>query len=253
MYSFGNSYGKSCFKENIHLFNRQGEEKSPFYGEITDLNVWTKVLSRIEINQFISCDKQGSGDFLSWKTVHLNLSGLEKVERTFSDVCRKDNVEPNVVYANIVNSQEEHLRFCKSIGSLVATAKNEEELNNMIDIRSFPTDYVFLGFIFNNNAFVDINNHSIITKWDSHKNYTPVGEKPSCLVSDGSEIFGDSCNFAIKPICKAKESFTDFQLRGVCLDSGADTHFIFINSTFLLNYEQNLSIASIYQIMFLCA
>ena len=236
IYNFENSFDKSSFEENIQLFNKQGEEKNPFYGEITDLNVWSKIRSRSEINQFISCDKQGSGDFLSWKSVHLKLNGLDKIERPFSDVCRKDIEEPNVVYTNLVNSQEEHLRFCKSIGSLVATAKNEEQLENLLDTRISSIDHVFLGFIFDADALVDINNHSITTNWDSHKNYTPVGENPSCLVSDGSLIFGDSCNFALKPICKAKESFTDFQLRGVCLDSGADTRFIFINSTFLLGY-----------------
>ena len=60
----------------------------------------------------------------------------EKVEQNFLDVCRKDNEETNVVYANLANSQDEHLKFCNNIGSSVATAKNEEELKNMIDLVS---------------------------------------------------------------------------------------------------------------------
>ena len=243
-YSFENSFGKLNFDANILLFNVLGKEKMPFYGEITDLNVWTKEQSRIEINKFMSCEKQSSGDFLSWKSVDLNLNGVDKVEKNFFDVCRQNYREPIVVYANLAKTQEENIKFCKNIGSSVATAKNEEELKKMNDIFS-KTDrnirtvagYFFLGFIFDVNSFVDINNKSITTNWDQHKNYSSVGKNPTCLVSEaGTVIYGDNCDFATNPMCKAKESLTDFQLRGVCLDSGADTRFIFINSTFLLGY-----------------
>ena len=37
-------------------------------------------------------------------------------------------MSPNVVYANLAKSQEEHLKFCNNIGSSVSTAKNEDDL-----------------------------------------------------------------------------------------------------------------------------
>ena len=242
-YSFKNIFNKSSFDANIFLFNLRGEEKNPFHGEITDLNVWTNGQSNDKIIQFMSCEEQRSGDFLSWENVYLNISGVEKVEQSFLDFCRKDKEEPNVVYANLAKTQVEHLQFCKNIGSFVATAKNEEELKNMIDLFSKTdsrirsvSEYFFLGFIFDIDSFVDINNKSITTNLTLHKDYIP-GEEPKCLIVENQKIIrGDSCNFAMNPICKAKDSLTDFQLRGACEDSGADTHYVFINSTFLLGY-----------------
>ena len=226
-FSLEHSFGKSSFNPNIRLFNVPGADHKPFYGEITDLNVWSTKLSKINIQQFISCENQGSGDFLSWTSAHFNLNGLDTNERNISNVCRKQHKEPIQVYTNPVKSTEEHLKFCNSIGSLVASAKNEEEMKSMAQI-FFKTDmkirwqpeYFFLGYIFDVNAFVDINDKNITINWESHKNYTPVGENPKCMLSNGSVILGDSCDYAINPMCKAKENLIDFQMRGVCLDSG---------------------------------
>ena len=55
--SYSNHFDKWSFKENITLFNmRVGGERRPFYGQITDVNVWGNDLTEIEIKNFISCE-----------------------------------------------------------------------------------------------------------------------------------------------------------------------------------------------------
>ena len=238
--SYLNRYKKSSFNRNITLFNKRGKERNPFYGEITDVNVWKNYLTKIDINHFIACEKPVTGDFLAWNNVILKTNGLEMVEKDFNHVCRNERVHSIAIYSNQVKSQQEYLGFCKKIGSYVATALNEEEFKNIFEIvvkSHIKPNYFFFGIIFKDKVWVDINNNSVTTNWDKHRDYKFVaGVKATCLVSDGGTIYGDSCSFIMNPICKQKETLTSFQLRGVCLNSGADAQYIFINSTFLLGY-----------------
>ena len=242
--SYSNHFDKWNFRENITLFNmRVGGDRRPFYGQITDVNVWGNDLTEMEIKNFISCEKPISGDYLAWDIAILKTYGLDMVEKDFNQVCRNEKVSAIAIYPNQVKSQKDNLQFCKKIGSEVATAHNDEELKKLYDIfsksdiTSDVTEFLFFGIIFTVKGWVDINNNSITTNWDNHRNYKSLeGATATCLVSDGSTIYGEICSFTIYPICKETETFTGFQLRGVCLNSGADTQYIFINSTFLLGY-----------------
>ena len=241
---FLNHFEKSSFKESITLFNVRGKGGQPFYGEITDVNVWKKDLSEIEINNFVSCEKAVFGDFLAWNKVIINkTNGLEMVEKDFKYVCRYERIKSIVLYSNQVKSLDENLGFCKKIGCDVATARNEEEYEEIFDIfsksdiNSDDTAYFFFGIIFDGKAWVDINNNSFTSNWENHSNYKSLeGAEATCLVSDGVTIYGDRCSYTQNPICVENEPLTSFQLRGICLHSGADSQYIFINSTFLLGY-----------------
>ena len=64
---------------NISLLNvhKQKKHSYPYLGSITDVNVWDKALSQVEIGQFSKC--QLEGNYLKWSEASFEVSDNIKV------------------------------------------------------------------------------------------------------------------------------------------------------------------------------
>ena len=85
-----NSYHKRR-SENILLMNLMEEfYRAPHHGAVSDLQVWSRLLDDDEVLQWLQCRSGLVGDFLSWETLQINITGLYTWDREKDDICPKE-------------------------------------------------------------------------------------------------------------------------------------------------------------------
>ena len=181
---------------------------SQMYGEITDVNVWDRILDLSDLRCWSNCSKQLNGTLVNWRS--LSQGNFFNVDPTLSlkqmkenEVCSGKN---SYMYYDIMSdnktfsfppfpSVEYYYQFCSSIGGKVATTSSEEKLQTMIEAVSNPIRKIFLtGYCGNaQNEWLDIN-------YD-----TPFPETLSKLLQDfGSDHSEGKClwynNGAFTPV-----------------------------------------------------
>ena len=229
--------------EDIILLNyKDGEKRNPMHGAITDVNVWDKILTKEEIQNWIDCKDSVGGNFVKWNTSSLNVELLEDVEIDVSSICgnnfKSSQVKHLAGFNFIINSVEEHNKFCRSLGFDVAVAKNNDELKDFHQFQAGEcnAEYFFLGYIKIDGNWVNINDNQPML-WPESLDFQTKTAK--CINSNGTMVFSDTCNFGYCAVCESDEKQRTFQLRGVCLESNIDTFYVFVNTTFILGYTNS--------------
>ena len=239
-------------KENIETYKngdivllnyKDGSKRSPMHGAITDVNVWNKILSKEDIENWTDCKDPGGGNFLNWNNATVNLELLEDIEMDKSSVCgsnlKASKSKQILGFHFKTNSVDEHNNFCQSIGLNVAVTENIEELRKMHQFQKEDcnVEWFFVGYIMDEGNWVNINDNQPMKLALPLEGQTNSAE---CLNSNGTTMYGDACNFGYCAVCETHENQQKtFQLRGVCSNSKVDNFYVFVNATYLLGYTSS--------------
>ena len=121
---------------DILLMNHQAA--SPFHGALTDVNVWSRVLSVEEVEAWAGCRLSSSGGdggrLVSWETASLTTRGvrLGSVER--SSTCYRPEI--SFLISRSEKTFDDTVKFCSGLGGRMATARDEADLTEMLRIFS---------------------------------------------------------------------------------------------------------------------
>ena len=163
---------------------------SPMHGKMTDVNVWSRVLTDEEIHHWEECKNDQGGDLVNWETARFNLTAgiSQTVEDKEKYICFHKT--SGKIYKTIKSKEtfDGSVKYCNTIGALVATADDETTLKQMEE--SFKksctySDQFYTGFTdtIENRKWQNFNNEQELTfsNWAEGfpKNYT----QHDCIMS----------------------------------------------------------------------
>ena len=100
-------------------------------GEVSQVNVWDRVLGSAEMRDLASCRRDFAGNVLDWETSLRNVNGLLIQERNRSELCSsKDLVH---ISLPMKKNFEETITLCQKIGGEIAVATEERKLTEMAE------------------------------------------------------------------------------------------------------------------------
>ena len=113
----------------------------PMHGAITDVNIWSRVLSPSQISDWSLCtNRTFVGDLVDWNTAELNISKLDVVDVDYdwilNNACSLSS-PPTISAFRAQKNIEDTKTFCKNIGGNIAVAKDAETFQLMN--KSFST------------------------------------------------------------------------------------------------------------------
>ena len=123
---------------NGNHYKRNGR---PMQGEMSEVNVWDKILSTAEMRDLASCGQYFPGNVVDWETSITDVNGLLTKERMRSELCSyKDVVH---ISFPMKKNFDDTITFCQKIGGKIAVATDERKLAEMAEAYSAAT--VFLN------------------------------------------------------------------------------------------------------------
>ena len=122
---------ENYFFMNVNFY---GQMISPMTGAFTDVNVWDRMLSEEEEDDWMNCRFQNfekEGNVISWhnSSKHVKLTGLQKVNDSIETICPR-------IFRHLTISDDyfhfmETLNYCNKIGNMAEISNNEraQEVN----------------------------------------------------------------------------------------------------------------------------
>ena len=156
---------------------------SPMHGKMTDVNVWSRVLTDDEIHHWEECQSDQGGDLVNWETARFNLTAgiTQTVEDKEKYICFHKT--SGKIYKTIKSKEtfDGSVKYCNTIGAAVAKAEDANSLKEMEE--SFKksctySDQFYTGFTdrAENRKWQNYNNEQELTftNWADGfpKNYT---------------------------------------------------------------------------------
>ena len=109
------------------MFMNNLEKNSPFFGSMTDINIWNRTLTDDESSGWMNCKtKIDDGNIFNWENSsrNLTLSGV-KIESTIIDnICESNTDKDNLIVTNDRLSFFETYSFCQRFGSMAVVNSN---------------------------------------------------------------------------------------------------------------------------------
>ena len=113
---------------NIVLMNDGAEWGGlPNHGEMTDVNVWRRILTLDEMRQWESCQSEPSmvGDVVRWDTASLNLTlGVSVREADKTEICPTKKGRKTYKAFKSKNTFTEMTKLCRNLGGQIAVAED---------------------------------------------------------------------------------------------------------------------------------
>ena len=227
---------------SVVLMNAMEEEYGlvyPMFGSVSDLQVWSRALSRRTVTLWSSCQLEDPGDLISWHQATLRITDLELVEMEKSKICGEKGQQ--IVAFEEMRTYLGGRSFCISLGGDMAVAENISQLGEMR--KSFLETNCSRGFY---TGFTDRETEGVwrsetsgqeisSIKWRSGQPDDSLGVEDCAFYSvDTGELVDHSCSRTFCPVCSL-DTAAHFQLRGACLNL-ADTLYLMVNSSFFLGY-----------------
>ena len=106
-------------------------------GEVSEVNVWDRVLSSAEMEDLASCRKYLTGNVVDWETSLTEVNGLLIQERNRSELC--SYTELTHISFPTKKNFEDTITFCHKIGGEIAASSEERELLKMAEAYSAST------------------------------------------------------------------------------------------------------------------
>ena len=116
---------------NLLLLNNLHWMPVPTHGAVTDVNIWSGVLSEEEILAWALCEVEVPSPVLSWQKAGLHISRLETLEIERDRICLKQNTEKKLLGFNLMKSFDQMIQFCENLGGRVAVARDLETLGKI--------------------------------------------------------------------------------------------------------------------------
>ena len=135
-----------------------------FYGAITDLQIWKRLLSNKEITDFNDCKMRSGGDVYQWNPDNLSLFGSLTVE----DISREEYCGQSQQTTLVANGKPrkfyETVDFCNDVlNSRIVVGRNEEILRAMgEEIKACEGLELFYS------GYIDVGNQQYLDFYDKH-------------------------------------------------------------------------------------
>ena len=229
--------------------NNGGDQ--PLKGEMSDVNVWDRLLNEEELAAFHQC-KSLEGNVVSWKKAALNIVNLDQSDVEKSQVCFK----PPGRYKSFLNKENYHdsQSFCYKMGGEMAEAKDMETLAEMVSAFTALQGY-------SDRAEEFYSGHSdeeqeglwegaisgdilALNNWvEGHP--TDKTTATDCAVTNSLndwKFWDASCSSKLRPICEFTNDYQRFKLFGLPEEYQIDLDvFYFLNnSTYLEGYLRGI-------------
>ena len=119
---------------NVLLLNNFDWGPVPFHGAVSDVNIWSRVLTEEEILSWSLCERDISGKVLSWEESILNITLVTEETIDRQRMCFKPKTGSKMVGFRIKKSFDETVRFCQSIGGNISVARDQKTVDKIVEI-----------------------------------------------------------------------------------------------------------------------
>ena len=224
--------------------------KSPLCGEVTDLNVWNRILKEEEIEGYHQCEGI-TGNVVSWNLAPLNIVNLETYELHKSKVCSQKAERYNsfLTWENYRGS----LAFCNSLGGDLAVADDQQQLDHMVtaftlagSLRGEESEaqYFYTGHTTGERETGwenDVNGE--LLAWNNWADGYPVSSRDKFRCAQSSSVhswkfLSGACSTELRPICDFRNGYQSFKMFGIPerYQMNLDVYYFMTNSTYLTGY-----------------
>ena len=207
------------------------DSKDPMQGAMTDVKVFSRILSGEEVGDWARCRGQ-PGDILDWRTAQLNISEKIKTKQGHETVGCYQKEPPTFVSFSPPRDYDDTLQFCENIGGEIGVASSSQVFQEMFTANNevCPSKPFYLGYTDRRKegTFIDSVSGAPLG-WENWRPGEPNnwGGDENCMATHPLGLgFNDiSCNVNYCPLCQLKFRKQKFQLRGVCNEMSAMDRF----------------------------
>ena len=107
--------------------------KYSVFGAMTDVNIWDRLMTQSEVEQWSRCELGAGGNMLDWNTAQWEAVGLQEEEVDIEKVCRKELMKKHLMVLQEKKTFDEAVKRCRVMGGEVAVGSNKQTLQEMID------------------------------------------------------------------------------------------------------------------------
>ena len=223
---------------NIMLMN-------PSHGSITDLQIWGRSLSSKEQEDWALCRRRLPGDLLDWEEAKLQVTSMNISElRERNETCFRKREDVYLGFSSKKNF-DDMKKFCRDIGGNIAVGKDQktlEEIREAFDCES-SVDWFYSGLtdLDDDRRWEEDGTGEEVVVGGQWAPGQPQDGRPKydCAVYNTSTglLASSLCSQLSCPVCHLPTSHhAVFVLRGVCLNSSVDSHFVMKSSREFLGY-----------------
>ena len=239
------------------------EASQVYSGEITELNMWSDMLTQNKISLMASCRSFEKGNIVAWERNNFRIHKVadQGVTKNYNLMCQP--IKKHIIFPKAVTLKDAEI-LCHVHGGRIATPTSEEENDQMIEIvkkhkekcldLSNPLQQkrsLWLGMKQINNTFYKMNFNTIIgtptyTRWDQ---YTPFYPNLGCAFMQEDGYWGfrdkDTCNkLELCTVCVFDE-IPIFTLKGLHKNiTGFDmNYFMVTNATNQIEYYDGATLS----------
>ena len=122
--------------KNIKLLN-SFELKNPGHGSLTELTVWSRVLSEREVTDWATCGTVSGQTVVDWDTAELEVKGLQVEEVDRAEICsdlKKRAGEAELLVFDESRTFDGILSFCASLGGQMAVSRDNSSFLRMMKL-----------------------------------------------------------------------------------------------------------------------
>ena len=69
----------------------------PQFGAMSDVNIWNRSLSQVEVERWSRCELETGGNLLDWDTARLDTQGLRQTQVDKSVVCQRKQYDTRLM------------------------------------------------------------------------------------------------------------------------------------------------------------
>ena len=122
--------------KNIRLLNNF-ELKNPGHGSLTELTVWSRVLSEREVTDWSTCGSVSGETVVDWDTAELEVKGLQVEEVDRAEICselKRAGQAELLVFDDESRTFDGILSFCASLGGQMAVSRDNSTNRRMVKL-----------------------------------------------------------------------------------------------------------------------
>ena len=217
-----------------------------FFGQMTDLNIWSRAFTEKEVAYWTNCMMDIEGDLLNWMAVNWTKYNISSDVVSRKEVCI-GNRRMHIVSSSSKKDMDETIKFCEeAFGGQIAVADNNITLQDMVrSIKKIGKKNCGVNFF---TGFTDRAKEgkfkNVITGenmyWAPWHETQPnnLGEEDCTdYRTDTRGLYDINCNVVYCPVCKVME-LTTFELSGVEIGSRIDKMYLLLNSNEFLGFSE---------------
>ena len=178
------NFGKT--EENLGFMGWKRMDRFMYsvFGEMTDINIWDRVLAPHEVRDWEECRNNVGGNKVDWRTATWVAVGLEEVVIEKEEIC-KHLTKHEIVVSDVKRNFLSTDLFCRNIvGGEIMVVKDDDTAREMSALLSSRQECLFEGIENKTNfftgyndmkeegVFVDVNTGDKM-EWDNCGEYEP--------------------------------------------------------------------------------